>query len=101
MCTGSQGDLAILPVPAMPQGALFSFATAAARENEATNVRFNEVYLGFRVEVDEQAVLHRVTKASEFARVYEMVLAEEEVRSSKVRVEEVGDLERLRVERKY
>ncbi|SMR64424.1 unnamed protein product [Zymoseptoria tritici ST99CH_3D1] len=100
-CTGAQGELAMMPVPAMPQGALFSFATAASRENEATNVRFNEVYLAFRVEVDEQAVQHGVTKASDFAKVYEMVLADSSVRSSRVRVESVADIETLRCQKKF
>jgi hypothetical protein len=103
MCTGAQGDLAVFPVPAMTQGALFSFATAAARENESTNVRFNEVYLSFRVEVDEEAAkhLHEATKASEFARVYEMVLGTEKARGWRVRVEGEEDLAKLRGERKF
>lgn len=43
ICTGAQGDLATFALPALTQGPLFSMATAAARENEKTNVRFNEV----------------------------------------------------------
>ncbi|KAJ5782465.1 Short-chain dehydrogenase/reductase SDR [Penicillium paradoxum] len=101
ICTGAQGDLALRPVPAMTQGALFSFATAAARENEATNVRFNELYLSFRVEVDESAVEHGVTKASYFANVYELMLATPEVRSSRVRVDDVDDIKKLKIQKKF
>ena len=89
ICTGSQGDLATFPVPAMTQGALFSMCIAAAREDEKTNVRFNEILLGFRVEVDENAKEHEVTAASVFAQMYESVLANPNVRSSRVRVDEV------------
>jgi len=70
ICTGSQGDLATLPVPAMTQGPLFPMATAAARENEFTNVCSNEIYLGYRVEVDEVAVQDGTTKASDFGNLY-------------------------------
>lgn len=84
ICTGAQGDMALYVLPAMTQGALFPFCKAAARENENTNVRFNEVYLAFRVEVDADAVEHGVTKSSEFAKVYEMLLAAPEVRGSRV-----------------
>jgi hypothetical protein len=101
ICTGSQGDLAIFPLPAMTQGPLFSMATAAARENDSTNVRFNELYLGFRVEVDELAEHHGVTKASDFAKVYEKILDDPKVRSSRVRVESVEDIEKLRYQRKF
>lgn len=101
ICTGSQGDLATHPVPAMTQGALFPMATAAARENESTNVRFNEIYLGFRVEVDEVAVQNGTTKASDFGNVYELILANPEVRSSRVRVENLDDLKKLKYQRKF
>ncbi|KAK3316912.1 hypothetical protein B0H66DRAFT_535147 [Apodospora peruviana] len=100
-CTGAQGDIALMPVPAIPQGALFSFCTAASRENETTNVRFNEIYLAFRVEVDELAAQHGVTPASEFAGVYEQILGRPEIRSSRVRVESVADIEELKFKRKF
>lgn len=101
ICTGSQGDVATHPVPAMTQGALFPMTKAAARENESTNVRFNEIYLSFRVEVDEDAVQHGVTKASAFGNVYEMILANAEVRSSRVRVDDVDDLKKLKYQKKF
>ncbi|KAA8650155.1 hypothetical protein EYZ11_013392 [Aspergillus tanneri] len=100
ICTGSQGDLATHPVPAMTQGALFPLTTAAARENESTNVRFNEIYLGYRVEVDEIAVQHG-TKSSDFGNVYELILANSEVRSSRVRVDNLDDLKKLKYQKKF
>ncbi|KAL4954081.1 hypothetical protein BDW69DRAFT_144667 [Aspergillus filifer] len=101
LCTGAQGDVGTFSLPAMSQGALFSFATAAARECAETNVRFNEIYLAFRVEVDENAVKHGVTSASSFARVYEAVLAREEIRSARVLVKGVGDLEDVKFVSKF
>lgn len=101
ICTGSQGDLAIFPLPAMTQGALFSMCIAAARENEKTNVRFNEILLGFRVEVDEAAKEHGVTTASEFGQVYEAILADPNIRSSRVRVDEIEDLKKPKYARRF
>ncbi|KAK4981224.1 hypothetical protein LTR66_004650 [Elasticomyces elasticus] len=101
ICTGSQGELATRPMPAMTQGALFPMTIAAARDNEFTNVRFNELYLGFRVEVDEVAVQNGTTKASDFGKVYELILANPEVRSSRVRVETLEDIEKLRYQKKF
>jgi len=85
----------------MTQGPLFSMSVAAARENESTNVRFNEIYLAFRVEVDEDAVQHGVTKASDFGKVYELILTDADVRSSRVMVESTDDLEKLRYHRRF
>ncbi|SPQ18453.1 c5bd3642-af16-4947-bec4-7866ddec707b [Thermothielavioides terrestris] len=101
LCTGSQGDVATHPIPAMTQGALFSMATAACRENANTNVRFNEVYLMFRVEVDEVAARNGTTRASDFAHVYEGILANSEIRSSRVRVDTVDAIKNLKYERKF
>lgn len=85
----------------MTQGPLYTLATAASRENAATNVRFNEVYLTFRVEVDEVAAQNGTTSASEFASVYEGVLARTEIRSSRVRVASLEDIKDLKYERKF
>lgn len=101
ICTGSQGDEAVFALPAMTQGPLFSMATAAARENEKTNVRVNEVYLMFRVEVDEDAAQHGVSSSSEFASVYEGILANLEIRSSRVRVETPADFKHLKFAKKF
>ncbi len=101
LCTGAQGDMGTRPVPAMTQGALFSMATAASRENEATNVRFNEVYLAFRVEVDDVAAQNGTMTASEFASVYEEILAKPEIRSSRVRVYGHEDVKHLKYDKKF
>lgn len=101
ICTGAQGDLATHPIPAMTQGALFPMATAAARENQSTNVRFNEIYLAYRVEVDEVAAQNGTTKASDFGNVFELILASPDVRSSRVRVDDLEDLKKLKYQKKF
>lgn len=40
----------------------------ACRDLLETNIRFNEVFLGFRVEVDASAIKNSVVKASDFAK---------------------------------
>lgn len=100
LCTGSQGDVAQRAVPAMTQGALFSMANAACRDNESTNVRFNEVYLAFRVEENSSAAKTGAVKASDFAKVYEGVLARTDIRSSRVIVNVPEDMKQLRVEKR-
>ncbi|KAL3484244.1 hypothetical protein BJX62DRAFT_230404 [Aspergillus germanicus] len=100
LCTGSQGDIGTHALAAISQGALYSFATAACRETAETNVRFNEVYLALRVEVDEDARVHGVTSSSEFAGVYKAVLRNEGIRGSRVLVEDLKDLREFRVTRK-
>jgi len=74
---------------------------AGGRQNLEGNVRFNEVYLNFRVEVDEDAAKHGVTSASEFASVYELLLASPEVRSSRVRVDSAEDMKVLKHARRF
>lgn len=76
-------------------------ATAACRENADTNVRFNEIYLAFRVEVDEVAAQNGTTSTSDFASVYEEILARPDIRSSRVRVDGLEDLKHLKYERKF
>lgn len=85
----------------MTQGALFPMCIAAMRENEKTNVRFNEVFLCFRVENDEDAEAHGVVKASKFGRVFELILEDEKVRSSRVKVETREDMEVLKTQKRY
>ncbi|CAI6337639.1 unnamed protein product [Periconia digitata] len=97
MCTGSQGEIGEFAAPAMSQGALFSLANCATQELKNTNVRFNEVYLGLRVETDESAALHGVVKASEFAEVYVAVLkAGGGMKGQRVLVEKVEDMKNVR-----
>lgn len=100
LCTGAQGDIATFAAPAITQGSLFSMANVACRDNADTNVRFNEVYLGCRVEVDESAVKTGAMKASDFARVYTNLLSRLEIRSSRVSVYTHEDLEDLKHKKK-
>lgn len=86
--------------PAMTQGALYSMATAACRDNESTNVRFNEVYLALRVEVDSMAEQTGMNKASDFAVNYEEILRREDVRSMRVSVFAKEDIRELKVKGK-
>ena len=89
----------------MTQGALYSLAVAAELENRETNVRFNEVYLAFLVTVDEEAVTgeaakNGAVKASDFARVFECLLAREEIRGARVLLFGPDDIGTLRWEGK-
>jgi len=102
MCTGSQGEIGERAQPAMVQGALFSMANVACRENKTTNVRFNEVYLAFRVQIEDSATSpwgeRDVMSSSEFGKVYEQIMDGDgkEVRSCKFLLEELMDAEKLR-----
>lgn len=100
LCTGSQGDIGARAAPAISQGALFSMANAACRDNTSTNVRFNEIYLGTRVEVDAVAARTRNMKSSEFARVYQEILSRSEVRSCRVTVLGQDDVKNLNFHKK-
>lgn len=80
----------------MTQGALYSLANAACRDNETTNIRFNEVYLAMRVEVDADAEKSGMNKASDFAANYEQILARNDVKSCRVYVHEREDFKTLR-----
>jgi hypothetical protein len=100
LCTGMQAELGTRAAPAMTQGALVSMAAVASRDNQDTNVRFNEVYLGFRVEVDDDAARHGVVKASQFASVYEKLLDRPDIRGCRVSVLEQGDMEDLKYKTK-
>lgn len=89
----------------MTQGALFSLGVAAELENRETNLRFNEMYLAFLVIVDEDAVKEPAAKmgavkASDFARVYEGVLARDEIKGSRILLYGPNDIDTLRWESK-
>lgn len=88
--------MSMYPVPAMTQGARFSMCIAAACENEKTNVRFNEIMLVFLVEVDEVTAKQGSVKTTDFGKVYELLLDDKEVRSSRVSVDDEADMETLR-----
>jgi hypothetical protein len=86
--------------PALTQGALFSMPNVACRILEQTNVRFNEIYLAFRVEENSSAAKTGAVKASEFANVYSGVLKDNEIRSCRVAVESRADIEELKLAKK-
>jgi hypothetical protein len=88
------------PEPGMTQGALFSMANAASRENEKTNIRFNEIYLAFRVEVDEVAAQNKTMGSSVFGQVYEELLARSDIRGCRVSVHGPADLKDLKFKSK-
>jgi hypothetical protein len=80
---------------------LFSLANVACRDNATkTNVRFNEIYLACRVEVDSVAARTGSMKASDFSRVYEGILSKPEIRGCRVSVYGTGDLDDLKYKKK-
>ncbi|TKW54692.1 hypothetical protein CTA1_5614 [Colletotrichum tanaceti] len=106
MCTGGSGDAGYRVAPAVTQGALFSFAVAAARDNEKTNIRFNEVYLAYRVQFEVEpgkqtfAGLHMTTSKG-FAPLYEKLLDRTDIRSSRVKALSPEDVLELSHEKKF
>lgn len=106
MCTGGQGDYGTRVAPAVTQGALYSFAIAAARENEKTNIRFNEVYLAYRVQFEVEgasaafAGLH-ITTTEEFSPLYEKLLDRTDIRGSRVKAITPEDVANLPHEKRY
>ncbi|QYS93041.1 hypothetical protein H0G86_000429 [Trichoderma simmonsii] len=103
LVTGSLGDLGFAGVTAISQGALFSLASVACLENLKTNVRFNEVYLGYRVDydsvVEEEGGDNRM-KSSEFAHVYETILANPDIRGCRITVSGPDDVDQLKYKKK-
>ncbi|KAH0370224.1 putative short-chain dehydrogenases/reductase, partial [Aureobasidium melanogenum] len=95
LCTGGMGDVGLRAGAALTQGALYSLANVACRDLENTNVRFNEVYLNLRVEVDESAKQTGFFKATDFAKNYQEILGSPDVRSSRVSVFDKKDFTQL------
>lgn len=95
LCTGSQGEEGLRAGPAMSQGPLYSMAVAACRELHGTNVRFNEVFLTRRVELDQDAEKSGAMKSSDFAKNYQTILGEKGVKGCRIRVEGYDDLTNL------
>jgi len=100
LCTGSQGDIGARAAPAISQGPLFSLSNVACRDNEKTSVRYNEVYLGARVEIDSVAEGTGAIKSSEFADVYTELLSRPEIKSSRISVATKDDLKDLKHNKK-
>jgi hypothetical protein len=100
LMTGAAGDYGAYGVTALGQGALFSLANVACRENTETNIRFNEVYLAFRVDYDSVAKEKGVTSSSEFGKHYEELLSRPEIRATRVSLMKPGDVQELKFAKK-
>ncbi|KAF7940718.1 uncharacterized protein EAE97_006904 [Botrytis byssoidea] len=96
LCTGAQGDIGARAAPAISQGPLFSMANVACRDNTDLSIRFNEVYLNCRVEVDSSAAQTGAMKSSDFAHVYTELLSRPEIKSSRIIVSMYDDLKDLK-----
>ncbi|KAJ0385049.1 hypothetical protein COL922a_007110 [Colletotrichum nupharicola] len=106
MCTGAQGEWGLRVAPAVTEGALFSFAVAAARENEDTNIRFNEFYLAYRVQLEVEPGMTNfhgfpITTSREFAPVFEKLLNRTDIRGSRVKAIKPQDVIDLKFEKKF
>ncbi|TDZ15577.1 hypothetical protein Cob_v011393 [Colletotrichum orbiculare MAFF 240422] len=106
MCTGAQGEVGTRVAPAVSQGALYSFALAAARENEKTNVRFNEVYLVYRVQLEIDGVAeafkeYHISTSRDFAPLYQNLLDRTDIRSRRVNAFTPKDVHDLKYETRY
>jgi hypothetical protein len=73
-----------------------SYSACHALKN--TNVRFNEIYLACRVEVDAEAAPYAM-KSSVFSRTYGNILVTEDIKSSRIRVKTEEDVDNLKVQR--
>ncbi|KAH6867504.1 hypothetical protein B0T10DRAFT_572251 [Thelonectria olida] len=102
LMTGAAGNSGWAGVTAISQGALFSLATVACRELADTNVRFNEVWLAFRVEHDKVAKEKGGTSigSSVLAPHYEQILARPEISASRVRLLRPEDIANLKFQKK-
>ncbi|OJJ51441.1 hypothetical protein ASPZODRAFT_138535 [Penicilliopsis zonata CBS 506.65] len=100
LCTGVMGDFGMRAAPAFTQGALYSLANVACRDSEETNVRFNEIYIALRVEVDESAQRTGFFKASAFDNTFQEILTRPEIQSSRISVMEKRDMTELKFQEK-
>lgn len=101
--TGGAGTYGTHGITAISQGALFSLAALGSRELEKTNIRFNEAYLDYRVEYDSQCEGEANAwkmKASDYAKVYEGILDNKNIRGCRVICENPADLQKLRFVKK-
>lgn len=103
LVTGGAGEWGLAGVTAVSQGALFSMANVACLENANTNIRFNEVYLCYRVDFDavceEKGTVDRI-RVSDFARVYEGILANKYIKACRVSVYGPQDINHLKYKKK-
>ena len=97
LSTDGYGDLGLEGVISVSQEANFSFANVACDENEKTNVRLNEVYLLYRV---DSGGMGDFIKVADFARVYEGILGNKEIRVSRVCVDVLENVYELKYKKK-
>lgn len=106
LITGAAGDFGMPPATAITQGALFSMANVAAKDNASTNVRCNEVYLAFRVDYDsvwetkEKTPGMDCVKTSDFAKSYEDILSRTDIKGCRQVLMKADDLKAPKYERK-
>jgi NAD(P)-dependent dehydrogenase (short-subunit alcohol dehydrogenase family) len=102
LMTGAAGTSGWAGVTAISQGALFSLANVACRENAKTNIRFNEVYLACRVDYDSVAEEKggNCISASEFAGNYEELLSRSDINGCRVSVLKPEDVRDLKYQKK-
>ncbi|KAH9225131.1 hypothetical protein K456DRAFT_1852879 [Colletotrichum gloeosporioides 23] len=101
LVTGAAGESGWAGVTAISQGALFSMANVACRELADTQIRFNEVYLSFRVDYDSIAKEKSNSMASSvFAAHYERLLANEGIKGCRISLLHADDVTELKYKRK-
>lgn len=87
----------------MAQGALISLANVACLDNKTTNVRFNEVFLSYRVDFDSvcdvKGTDNRI-RVSDFANVYEGILTNKDIEACRVSIRGPDDVKDLKYKKK-
>lgn len=78
-------------------GALGAMSAAAAFETWQTNVRFNEIYLSMGVFSDATEDTTYKVSSKYFGKVFEKILADKELKSKRIRVDTISDVETLNV----
>ncbi|KAF6791391.1 hypothetical protein CSOJ01_14370, partial [Colletotrichum sojae] len=103
LCSGASGDIGLRAAAAITQGALYSLALTAARDNLETNIRFNEIYLAYRVQLEvdlsdkrQYVGLKHLQSARDFAPLYEKLLARTDIKSKRVDAHSPEDVVNLR-----
>lgn len=79
---------------------MYSMSASACKSLASSNVRFNEIYLDHRVEVDTVAEQNSTMKSSTFGRVYEQILAKSDVKGCRIRVKSENDVDHLKCEQR-
>lgn len=103
LCSGASGDIAMRAAAAITQGALYSLAATAARDNLETNIRFNEIYLAYRVQLEvdlsdkcQYVGLKHLQSSRDFAPLYEKLLDRTDIKSKRVLAHSPDDVVNLK-----